>query len=87
MKIFRFVKKVFFIGLTILSDFTNASSLNVISLRCISMKNQEYKTRPQAVNVNGDEAVFFPFSIKTSKLVVVVIILTTHMQKFVFLML
>ena len=51
------------------------------------MKNQEYKTRPQAVNVNGDEAVFFPFSIKTSKLVVVVIILTTHMQKFVFLML
>ena len=62
MKIFRFVKKVFFIGLTILSDFTNASSLS-----CISMKNQECKTRPQVVNVNGDEPVFFPFSIETSK--------------------
>ena len=37
MKIFRFVKKLFFIGLTILSDFTNAIQLN-----CISMKNQEY---------------------------------------------
>ena len=67
MKIFRFVKKVFFIGLTILSDFTNASSLNAISLSCISIKNQECKTRPQVVNVNGDEPVFFPFSIETSK--------------------
>ena len=31
------------------------------------MSNQECKTRPQVVNVNGDEPVFFPFSIKTSK--------------------
>ena len=62
MKIFRFVKKVFFVGLTILSSFTNANSLS-----CISMNNQECKTRPQVINVNGDEPVFFPFSIKISK--------------------
>ena len=31
------------------------------------MNNQECKTRPQVVNVNGGEPVFFPFSIKTSK--------------------
>ena len=62
MKIFRFVKKVFFIGLTILSDFTNTSSMS-----CISMKNQECKRRAQVINVNGDEPVFFPFSIETSK--------------------
>ena len=60
MKIFRFVKKVFFVGLTILSSFTNA-----IPLSCISMKNQECKTRPQVINANGDEPVFFPFSIET----------------------
>ena len=72
MKIFRFVKKVFFVGLTILSSFTNANSLS-----CISMNNQECKTRPQVVNVNGDEPVFFPFSIE--------IILTIRMQNFVFL--
>ena len=59
MKIFRFVKKLFFIGLTILSSFTNANSLS-----CISMSNKECKTRPQ---VNGDEPVFFPFSIEASK--------------------
>ena len=56
MKIFGFVKKVFFIGLTILSGFTNANSLSCIC--CISMNNQECKTRPQVVNVNGDEPVF-----------------------------
>ena len=62
MKIFGFVKKVFFIGLTILSDFTNANSLS-----CISMNNQECKTRPQVVNVNSNNPIFYPFSIKTSK--------------------
>ena len=41
MKIFEFVQKVWFIGLTILSDFTNANSL----LSCVSVKNQEYKTK------------------------------------------
>ena len=62
MKIFRFVKKVFFVGLTILSGFTNANSLS-----CISMNNQECKTRPQVINVNGDEPAFFPLIIETSK--------------------
>ena len=62
MKIFRFVKKAFFIGLTILSGFTNANSLSFIS-----MNNQECKTRSQVINVNGDEPVFFPFSIETNK--------------------
>ena len=62
MKIFGFVKKVFFIGLTILSDFTNANSLS-----CISMINQECKSRPQIVNVNGNNPIFYLFSIKISK--------------------
>ena len=62
MKMFRFVKKVFFIRLTILLNFANANSLS-----CISMNNQERKTRPQVINVNRDEPVFFPFIIETSK--------------------
>ena len=52
MKIFGFVKKVVFVGLTILSGFTNANFLS-----CISMSNQECKTRPQVINVNADEPV------------------------------
>ena len=31
------------------------------------MNNQECKVRPEIVNVNSDEPVFYPFSIKTSK--------------------
>ena len=62
MKIFRFAKKLFFVGLTILSDLTNPNSLS-----CISVNNQEFKTRPQVLNVNGNEPVFFPFSIETNK--------------------
>ena len=53
---------MFFVRLTILSGFTNVNPLS-----CISMKNQECKTRPQVINVNWDEPVFFPFSIETSK--------------------
>ena len=82
MKIFGFVKKVFFVGLTILSSFTMANSLS-----CISMNNQECKTRPQVVNVNGAEPLFFHLVLKQLNVVVVVIISTSPMQKFVSLML
>ena len=62
MKIFRFAKKVFFLGLTILSNFTKATSLN-----CISIKNQECKTRPQVININRNNPIFYAFSIKINK--------------------
>ena len=67
MKIFGFVKKVFFVGLTTLSNFTNAISLNAIPLSCIPMNNQPCKARPEIVNVNSNNPIFYPFSIKTSK--------------------
>ena len=41
--------------------------LSVSSLKCISLTNQECKVRPEVVNVNSDEPIFYPFSIKTSK--------------------
>ena len=62
MKIFRFVKKVFFLELTILSNFTKVTSLN-----CISIKNQECKRRPQVININSNNLIIYPFSIKINK--------------------
>ena len=56
MKIFGFVKKVFFTRLTILSSFTNVNSLS-----CISMSNQPCETRPEIINVNGNNPIFYPF--------------------------
>ena len=60
MQIFRFVKKVFFFGLTILSNFTNA-------LACTSMKNRECKVRPEIISINSNNPMFYPFSIKINK--------------------
>ena len=56
-----FIKKVFFTGLT------SVNLLTITPLRCISMTNQECEVRPEIVNVNSDEPVFYPFRIKTSK--------------------
>ena len=86
MKIFRFVKKVFFVGLTILSNIINENRLlSATPLNCISMKNQECKTRPQVININSNNPIFYPFSIKIN-VVVIVLILIIHMEKLVFLM-
>ena len=60
-KTFGFIKKCFLTGLTFLSTLT---SINLLS--CISMNNQECKVRPHIINVNGNDPVFFPYSVKTS---------------------
>ena len=36
-------------------------------MSCISINNQKCRVRPGIINVNGDEPVSYPFSIKTSK--------------------
>ena len=60
MKIFSFVKKVFVLRLTFLSNITNA-------LERISMKNQECKVRPKIVDINTNNPIFYPFSVKINK--------------------
>ena len=57
-----FIKKIFCIGSLFLSSLVSTTSLN-----CISMKNQECKVRSEIINVNINEPIFYPFSIKTSK--------------------
>ena len=81
---FEFIKKAFFAGLTILSS---GNLLTITPLRCISMTNQECKVRPEIVNVNSDEPVFYPFSIETSKYSGSCNNVNDSYAKFVFLML
>ena len=71
---FGFIKKAFFTGLTILSSVNplnaiplSTALLNATPLKCVSVTNEECKVRPEIVNVNSDEPVFYPFSIKTNK--------------------
>ena len=58
-----FIKRIFVSAMMFFG--CNLSSAN--SLECVSINNQECKVRPEIVNVNSKEPVFFPFSIKTSK--------------------
>ena len=60
---FGFVKWIFVS--TMMFFDCNLSSVN--PLECVSMNNQECKVRPEIVNVNSDEPVFYPFSIKSKR--------------------
>ena len=79
---FVFIKKVFHIGSLFLSSLASTPQLS-----CISMNNQAYKVRPEIINVNSNEPVFYHFSIKTTKFSGSCKISMIHMQKYVFLML
>ena len=59
---FVFIKKIFLTRLAFLSSLVSTTPLS-----CISMNNQACKVRPEIINVNSNEPVFYPFSIKTSK--------------------
>ena len=61
MKMFSFVKKVFVLGLTVLSSSITGA------LNCVSMNNQECKVRPKIVNINSNNPMFYPFSIRVDK--------------------
>ena len=47
--------------------FFSCNVLNVNSLECISMSNQECKLRPEIINVNSDKPSIYPYIVKTSK--------------------
>ena len=60
---FGFIKKVFVVAMT----FFNFNPLSANSLECVSMNNQECKTRTKIININNNEPVFYPFSINVNK--------------------
>ena len=62
IKMFVFIKKIFLTGLAFLSSLVSTTPSS-----CVSMNNQISKVRPEIINVNSNEPVFYPFSIKTRK--------------------
>ena len=60
---FRFIKKCFFTTMT----FFSYNILNVNSLECVSMRNQECRIRSEIINVNTNEAMLYPYSITINK--------------------
>ena len=59
---FVFIKKIFCIGSLFLSSLVSTTPLS-----CISIKNQECKVRPEIVDINSNNPIFYPFSVKINK--------------------
>ena len=59
---FRFIKQIFTSAMMFFSSIPNINPLE-----CISMKNQECKARPEIVDINSNNPIFYPFSIKINK--------------------
>ena len=60
---FGFIKKMFIAAVT----FLIPNVLNVNSLECISMNNQECRARTKMIDNNANEPVLYPYSIKVNK--------------------
>ena len=59
---FKFIEKIF---VSTMMFFGSLSSVNLLG--CVSMNNHECKVGPEIVNVNSNEPLFYPFSIKRSR--------------------
>ena len=59
---FKLVKEIFISTMMLFN-----SLLNVNTLECISLKNQECKVRAETANISSNNPIFYPFSIKTNK--------------------
>ena len=56
----RYIKKCFSTAITFFSS-------NVNSLECVSVNNQEGKIRPEIINLNTNQPLFYPYSIKINE--------------------
>ena len=75
---FGFIKKLIFVVAT----FFNLSHVN--PLECVSINNQECKARTKIIDINSNEPMFYPYSIKVNNVAEVVTLLMTHMLNCVF---
>ena len=60
---FGFIKKVFIARMT----FCGFNVLNVNSVKCTSVNNQECKATPKIIDVNNNKSVLYPYSIRVNK--------------------
>ena len=60
---FRFIKKVFLSAMM----FFGCNVLNVNPLKCVSINNQEFRAKPEVMNINSNEPLFYPYSILVNK--------------------
>ena len=66
MKIF--VSAIMFFGCNVSNvNQLNTVPLNAVPLRCVSINIQDSKIRPEKININSNEPLFYPYNIKVNK--------------------
>ena len=60
---FEFVKKMFVVTM----HFFSCNVLNANPLKCVSKNNQECRIRPEIMNINSNEPIFYPYSIEINE--------------------
>ena len=60
---FGFIKTIFFIAMTLFI----CSVINANPLKYVSMNNQDCKIRTKIIDINNNEPLFYPNSIKVNK--------------------
>ena len=80
---FQFVMRIFVSAIM----FFGCSLSSVNPLECVSINNQKCQVRPEIVNVNSNEPIFFLIVLKQVNAVVVVTISVIPAYNCVFLML
>ena len=59
---FILIKKIFYIG-----SLFSSSLVSTTPLSCTSLKNKKCKVRPKIADINSNNPIFYPFSIKINK--------------------
>ena len=57
-KMFKFIKQIVISTVMLFGILSN-----VYPSECVSMKNQKCKVRPEVINVNSKEPIFYPYNI------------------------
>ena len=60
---FGFIKKEFFTAM----NFIGCNVLNLNSLECVSVNNQEHKIRSEIINVSTNKPMLYPYNITINK--------------------
>ena len=67
------------------NDFFGCNVLHVNPLKCVSMNNQVCKVKAEIMNINSNEPLCYPDSVKISKCSVTCNNIMIHLQNYVFL--
>ena len=60
---FEFITKI----IVKIMYFFSCNALKAVPVKCVSIINQECRIRPEIINIDSNEPIYYPYSIKVNK--------------------